>query len=196
MMNLKNSRQSYGSAAKFFHWMIAILIFGMLAMGFYMEGLDISPDKIQLYGWHKSTGIIVLALASMRLGWKIAKVTPLLPDGMRKVEKFLAHAGHAFLYFLMFAMPLSGWVMSSAAGFPVSVFGLFTLPNIVAPDNMLKAQMMDLHEVLAWVLVVMITLHTLAALLHHFHHKDNVLSRMLPFTKEKYALDSDTNTGC
>lgn len=195
-MNLKNTDQSYGTVAKGFHWLIALLIIGMIAMGFIMVGLNMSPDKIKIIGWHKSTGITILILASIRLGWKMANTSPLLPDSMKIVEKWLAHAGHAMLYLLMFAMPLTGWIMSSAAGFPVSVFGLFTLPNLVAPDNTLKAQMIDLHEMLAWVLIVMITLHVLAALLHHFYHKDNVLVRMLPFAKEKYALDSDTHTGC
>jgi len=109
----------------------------------------------------------------------------------------LAHAGHALLYVLLFAMPLSGWAMSSAAGFPVSFFGLFTLPDLITPNQSLKADMMDLHKALAWLLIAMIILHALAALLHHFYYKNNVLRRMLPFTKEeKYAQDSDTMVGC
>jgi cytochrome b561 len=87
--------------------------------------------------------------------------------------------------------------MSSAAGFPVSFFGLFTLPDIVEPDNRLKIDMMDVHETLAWFLVGMIVLHIIAALSHHFYYKNNVLRRMLPFSKEeKYAQDSDTMVGC
>jgi cytochrome b561 len=196
-MRYRNTHSAYGVVAKGFHWILFLMITGMVLVGFIMADMDLSPDKVKLYGLHKSTGIVVLALVSMRLAWKFANVSPLLPDSMHALEKFLARAGHAMLYLLMFAMPLTGWMMSSAAGFPVSVYGLFTLPDLVAPDTNLKALMIDAHFYLAWLLVIMVGLHVLAALTHHFYYRNNILRRMLPFTKEeKYAQDSDTMVGC
>jgi cytochrome b561 len=178
---LKNTIESYGLVAKFFHWLIFLLIATLLAVGFLMTDMENSPDKFFVYGIHKSVGITVLLLALIRLGWKMANVAPVLPSSLHQVEKFLAHAGHAFLYVLMIAMPLSGWMMSSASGFPVSVFGLFTLPDLVAPDKELKALLVDTHYLLAIVIIVVVSLHILAALTHHFYYKNNVLRRMLPF---------------
>src|SRR5689334_2393960 len=123
---LKNTEQSYGSVAKFFHWAIFLLIAGLLTVGYIMTGMENGPDKFQLIGLHKSIGVTVLTLALIRLGWKLANVAPLLPDSLHRYEKLAAHTGHALLYMLMIIMPISGWLMSSAAGFSVSVFGLFT----------------------------------------------------------------------
>lgn len=180
-MPLYNTSKTYGTLAKSLHWLIGLLIIGMLAVGLYMVGLPVSPDKFKLYGLHKSIGITVLALVALRLIWKWINESPLLPDALTLWEKRLAKLGHFALYILMFAMPLSGWAMSSAAGLPVSVFGLFTLPDLVAPDKTLKANLQQVHETLAWALMAMIGLHVLAALLHHFYYKDKVLLRMLPF---------------
>ena len=181
IMTLRNSEKSYSSLAKTLHWLLALLIIGMLAVGLYMADLPMSPDTFRLIGLHKSFGIIILALATLRLIWKWMNESPLLPDAMNRLEKFLAKAGHFALYVFMFAMPLSGWAMSSAAGLHVSVFGLFTLPDLVAPDKELKHQLVELHSTMAWILMGLIALHVLAALLHHFYYKDNVLRRMLPF---------------
>jgi cytochrome b561 len=191
-MGLQNTSETYGSVAKTFHWLIFILIACLLTAGFIMTGLPNSPDKFWVYGVHKSLGITVLTLACLRLGWKAVNVAPRLPVNLHRLEKFLAHAGHAILYALMVGMPLSGWAMSSASGFTVSVFGWFTLPNLVAPDKELKHTLRDLHSTLAWALIIMVSLHVLAALLHHFYYKNNVLRRMLPCVKgqnDALALD-------
>jgi cytochrome b561 len=161
-----------------------------------MTDMENTPDKFKVYGLHKSFGISVLTLVIIRLMWKAVNTAPLLPDTLRRFEKLLAHIGHAILYALLFAMPLSGWALSSASGFPVSVFGQFTLPDFVAPDNDAKHTYAEIHELLAYTLIVMIVLHVLAALLHHYYYKDNVLRRMLPFTKEGSHASSDRTTGC
>ncbi len=184
-MCLRNSQQSYGIIAKSFHWLMAILIIGLLAVGLIMADMENSPDKFKLIGLHKEFGLVVLFLACARLGWKILDVSPLLPDNLGKFAKLGAKTAHCLLYILMFAMPLTGWLMSSAAGFPVSMFGLFLMPNLIAPDKQFGHDMGEVHENLAWVLIVLITLHVLAALLHHFYYKDNILRRMLPNFKGK-----------
>jgi len=180
-MSIKNTQHSYGVVAKTFHWLIFLIIAGLLTAGFIMTDMANGPDKFKIIGLHKSFGITVLTLAVLRLLWKSANTAPVLPAMLNVWEKYAAHAGHALLYVLMFAMPLSGWIMSSASGFPVSVFGLFTLPNLVAPDKELKHNMVELHSILAWVLIVMVSLHVLAALLHHYYYKNDVLRRMLPW---------------
>lgn len=196
-MGFKNTLEHYGMVAKALHWLMALLIICMLAIGLRMTGLENGPDKFWVYGLHKSFGMVVLALASMRLGWKVLNVAPTLPGTMGCVSKLAAKAAHGLLYLLMFAMPISGWVMSSSAGFSVSVFGWFVLPDLVAPDKEFSKDMATLHGVLAWGLMGIIMLHVAGALLHHFYYRDNVLRRMLPFTRRSsYAQDSDTNTGC
>lgn len=179
-MALRNSENSYGWMAKTLHWLTFVLIASLLAVGFLMGELDKGDFRAQVYGLHKSFGIMVLIVASIRLMWMYANVTPLLPASMREVEKLAANLGHSVLYLLMFAMPLSGWGMSSAAGFPVSVFGLFTMPMLVDKNEVMRHFMKETHEVLAWTIIVVVSLHIAAALYHHFVRKDNVLTRMLP----------------
>lgn len=184
-MPVQNTSSVYGSVAKAFHWVIAILIICLLIMGFVMSDMEPTPDKFRLYGLHKSIGITVLTLAVLRLLWRMGNIVPTLPDHMKMLERFLAHGSHVALYLVMVLMPLSGWVMSSAAGLPVSIFGWVTLPNLVAPDQGVKALMIDVHYFMALVIIGLVSLHALAALLHHFYYKDNVLVRMLPFGKER-----------
>lgn len=182
-MTLKNTDEHYGSVAKFFHWLMSVMILGSLIVGFTMTDMANTPDKFKLYGLHKSFGFTILTLVFLRLLWKISNKGPKLPDALNKIEKCLAALGHMFLYVLMFALPVTGWIMSSAAGFPVSVFGLFTLPNLVEPDLGMKRDFMEIHENLAFLLIFMVILHVLAALMHHVYHKNTILRRMLPFVK-------------
>jgi len=131
----KNSAARYGMVAKLFHWVMAVLVFGMLGVGLYMVDLPISPDKFKIYGWHKAFGVTVFVLVSARLVWRLVNVVPVLPSHLNRMQRFLAHGAHYLLYGALFAMPLSGWLMSSFAGFSVSFFGLFQLPDLVAADK-------------------------------------------------------------
>lgn len=162
---------------------MALLVIGMLCAGFYMTSAEKSLSIFKLYGTHKSVGITILALVALRLLWRWINVTPPLPDDMPLWQRWGAHLSHFGLYGLMFAMPLIGWMMSSAAGFTVSVFGLFELPNLIAPDKAAFDLLRDLHDLGAWALVSIISAHAIAALYHHFIHRDSVLLRMLPFGK-------------
>lgn len=181
MMHIKNTNSSYGVVAKFFHWIMALAIIGMLAVGLYMEGLEISPDKFKLYGIHKSVGALLLSLVFLRLLWKSINVNPKLPRGMAWYEVAGAHSSHLMLYLLMLAMPLSGWMMSSFAGFPVSVFGWFTLPDLVAADRDMQKLFKEIHEYAGYFLIAVIAAHLGASLFHHFIKKDTILTRMLPW---------------
>lgn len=189
-MPIRNTKNQYGSVAKFLHWGMFLLIAALILVGSFMEDVEPMTLKFQVYGLHKSLGISVLILVAVRLFWKITNTGPSLPAHMKPIEKLMAHAGHAALYLLLIAMPVSGWMMSSAAGFPVSVFGLFTMPDLVTPDRHLMEDLEEVHELLANAIMFMVALHAGAALLHHFYHKDNVLKRMLPFVKIKEENDA------
>lgn len=168
----------YTLVAKLFHWTIGVLILCMIGVGLYMESLPMGPDKIKLIGLHKSTGILILFLVALRLIWRLVHAVPALPADLPRVYHLVARAAHYALYALMFAMPISGWLMSSAAGFSVSVFGLFTLPDLLSPDKDLRKLFVQTHEYLAYTLMALLVLHVAAALWHHFARHDNVLRRM------------------
>lgn len=165
--------------AKGFHWVVALLILGLLAVGFCMEDLAPDPFKFQIYGIHKALGIAVLALAAARLVWRIVNIVPASPPHHKTWEKILSRCADYALYALMFAMPLSGWAMSSAGGHPVGFFGLFELPPLVGKDPDLGKAMNALHGTLAWALIGVLSLHAAGALKHHFIDRDDTLRRML-----------------
>lgn len=184
-MAIRNTSESFGSIAKFFHWLIFLMILCMLILGFIMSDMPNGPDKLKLYGIHKATGITILGLVLLRLVWKYMNISPELPDGMDAWQRLAAKASHVVLYVLMLAMPLSGWAMSSAAGFPVSVFGWFTMPSLISPNRELVDVFKEAHEVIGYLIIIISLTHGTAALLHHFYYKDNVLTRMLPFVRDK-----------
>lgn len=172
--------QHYTRTAKTLHWTLAILIFGLLGLGFYMHGLAISPAKLKYYSWHKWAGVTAFLLAVIRLLWRAGHRAPALPQGMPAVHRLAAHVGHLVLYTLMFAIPLSGWVMSSAKGFQTVWFGVLPLPNLVARDRALGDLLLNVHLTLNIVLIVVLIGHAAAALKHHFIDRDDILIRMLP----------------
>ncbi|KTD51035.1 cytochrome b [Legionella quateirensis] len=177
-MHIKNSSSGFGVVAISLHWIIAILIIGLLILGLYMVNLPISLEKLKLYGWHKEYGFLVLFLAIIRLIWRLSNQMPEL--ALPLLEKIAARSMHWAFYCFMFAMPVSGWLITSSAGLPASFFGLFTLPNLVAPDEHNRVLFEWIHEWLGYVLIGAIMLHTAAALKHHFINKDDILRRMLP----------------
>ena len=170
----------YTATAKALHWGIAVLIFGMLGLGFYMTGLDLSPTKLQLFSWHKWAGVTVFMLVVVRLAWRVGHKPPALPAHMPALERFAAHAGHHLLYVLMFAIPLSGWLMSSAKGFQTVWFGVLPIPDLLAKDKALGDLLQTVHLALNFTLIAVLVGHVGAALKHHFIDKDDVMTRMLP----------------
>jgi cytochrome b561 len=173
----------YGSVAIGFHWLMVLLIVACFCLGLYLDELRFSPQKLKLLSWHKWGGITVLWLACFRLAWKVSNRAPALPLEIPRWQRWMAASVHHILYILMFAAPLSGWVMSSAKGFPVVYFGKWPLPNLVAKNKMLGEQLEDVHAVLTYGLIIIASSHALAALKHHFISKNDILVRMLPFLK-------------
>jgi len=178
-MSMRNSPTSYGWIAKTLHWGMAVGFLIMFALGFYMTGLPLGPDMFEKIALHKSIGVVILFLAVLRLAWRLFNPTPRFPDAMAWYERLGAHATHIGLYALMFAMPLSGWAMSSAANFPVSVFGWFTLPALMEPNKEMVDTLKSVHAIFGYVILAVLALHVLAALKHHFWNRDDVLKRML-----------------
>ncbi len=177
-MQLTNTQNRYGSINILLHWVMAILIIGMLALGIYMTGLPNNALKLKLFGWHKEFGILVLMLVCVRIVWRISNVLPSLPTAMPYWEQFAARFVHWLFYLLMFAMPITGWLVTSAAGIGPSFFGLFVLPTLVAPDEKLLHLFAFIHKWLGYGLIAIICGHVAAALKHHFINKDDVLRRI------------------
>ena len=171
---------SYTKTAKALHWLMAALLFGLLALGFYMHDLPLSPDKLKLYSWHKWAGVTAFLLVAFRLLWRFTHRPPALPDSMPKIMQFAAHAGHLMLYGLMIAIPLTGWLMSSAKGFQTVWFGVLPLPDLPGRDKALGELLQTVHLSLNLMLIAVLLGHVGAALKHHFIHRDDVLTRMLP----------------
>lgn len=179
-MKFKNTAESYGVLSKSFHWVMALLVVGMLCLGLLMD--DISPitTKIQAYNLHKSFGLLVLTLGLCRIAWHVYSRRPKMVAGMKKIEMLAAHTVHYFLYIAIIGMPLSGWMFSSAVGRSVEFFKLFTLPDLVEKNQALADTLSTVHEFLGYTLIGAIAAHAAAALKHHFINKDATLKRMLP----------------
>ena len=174
----------YDPVAVTLHWVIALAIIVMIPLGFFMGDLPISI-KFDAYIFHKSLGITVLTLSVFRLIWRFMNPPPALPIGMKPIEKLLAHTAHWLLYFLMIAMPLTGWLMVSASSkYPTVFFWFAEVPFIPMPvgiDGKATAEWFnETHELLAFGAIALISLHLFAALKHHFIYKDTTLTRMLP----------------
>ena len=170
----------YTPLAKSLHWLMALMILGLLALGFYMSDLPLSPEKLQLYSWHKWAGVTVFVLVWLRLAWRITHRPPALPSGMPVHMQWAAHLGHFLLYALMIAIPLSGWLMSSAKGVQTVWFGVLPLPDLLDKDKALGHLLAEVHEALNVGLLLLVAGHAAAALFHHVVHKDDTLRRMLP----------------
>lgn len=188
-MQLRNSLTRYGAVARTLHWIVAALIVTLLIVGWTMGDIEDSDTKFQVYVLHKSTGLLVLALVICRLAWRLFDGPPPPPPGVPKLLHLAAQFGHWSLYAAMLAMPLSGWVLNSAANRPLLWYNIpgFAVPNIVGPDKALREQAGEVHEIIAYIIVALVAGHILAALYHHFIRKDATLARMVPFVKEPKA---------
>lgn len=175
----------YTRTAIALHWLIALLIFAAFPLGIYMHELPFSPDKLRLYSYHKWIGVTVFLLAAIRLSWRVTHIPPALPETMPGWEKFAAHATHYALYTLIFIIPLSGWLMSSAKGFQTVWFGLIPLPDLIDKNKELGDLLQQTHMLLNFALFGLLLGHVGAALKHHFLQHDDILARMIPWLRKK-----------
>ena len=166
---LENSKRSYGLVSRALHGIMLLLIFGMLGVGIYMADLDKTDEmRKQLFALHMSTGVLVLVLAVVRVGWLKISAAPSLPIGLGIWERLLTAAAKSLMYLLMLAIPIVGILMVNSKGFPVGFYGLFKLPMLLAENDGLHEIMEEAHEVLAYGLLALIVLHVAGALKHRF----------------------------
>lgn len=173
-------KTSYHPLSKALHWLMAVALFGLLALGFVMSDMPLSPEKLQYFSWHKWAGVSVFFLVWLRLLWRVLTPPPAYPASMSIHLQRLAHGGHFLLYALMMVIPLSGWLMSSAKGVQTVWFGVLPLPDLLNRDKELGQLLELIHGSLNWVLMALIVGHVGAALKHHFFDRDDILTRMLP----------------
>lgn len=174
---------SYHPIAKTLHWLMAALIAGLLALGLYMHELPLSPQKLELYSWHKWFGVTVFMLVWVRLAWRIIHRPPPPPTSLSRRLQRIAKLAHGSLYALMLLIPLSGWLMSSAKGFQTVWFGVLPIPDLLPRDRALGELLQEVHEVLNTLLLLTLAGHISAALWHHFGLKDDTLRRMMFWQK-------------
>ena len=179
------SAPRYNTTAIGLHWIAAALILGNLAFGLFMVDLPLSPAKLRYYSWHKWAGVTIFLVSAARLLWKLGHPAPALPASMLAWQRKAANASHHALYMLFFAAPLTGWLFSSAAGFPTVYFGVVQLPDLLSKSTELADVLKVIHRVVNYSLAALIVLHIAAALKHHVVDRDDVLARMLPFLKPR-----------
>lgn len=168
----------YSAPAKAFHWIVAVAVIGMIAVGIGREFMPKGPDKDFVTMLHKATGIVVLVIMIARLGWRFASPPPPPEPGQPRWQIGLSHAVHWSLYAIVLAMPIIGWVGSSAAGRPVSMYGLFNLPMLTAENRDFAESVFTVHAIFGFTALGLIVVHVGAALYHRFVRHDAVLARM------------------
>ena len=172
--------QSYAAASKWLHWIIAVCVLAILPMGIVMPRLPEGALQNELFDLHRSTGILVLALAVLRVAARYAFGTPAPARSLTRFERIASAAAHHSLLLLIFLMPLVGWASMSAYRAEVSVYGLFTLPNILPKNAVLYGVLSWTHTILGYAMAAMLVAHIGGALMHGFIRRDGVLNRMLP----------------
>ncbi|TDG08457.1 cytochrome b [Paraburkholderia guartelaensis] len=172
----------YNGVAMLLHWLIAALIVWGFALGWVMTDIPgITPTKLRYFSWHKWIGVTVLALVLVRILWRVTHTAPALPGSMHGWERLAAHLGHTALYVLMVAIPVTGYLYSSAAGIQVVYLGIWPMPVLIGPDTALKGVLRVVHISLNYTLLTVVVLHVLAVIKHQLIDRQNILSRMLPF---------------
>ena len=176
MANFINSDKEYGIVSKILHAVIGLMMLIITSVGFYMSDLPNSPEKFQMYGMHKAFGVIVLCLVCFRLLWKLNNVTPIFE--LANWEQKLSRANFFLLYFLMFAMPVSGICMSLIGGREINIFNLYIIKALSTPQPEIAKIFWQAHGLFAICLVCSIALHFIGNLYHYFIKKDDLIKKM------------------
>lgn len=179
-LNSPDVNNPYNPVARTAHWLHVLLLLGSFTLGFIMVDLATSPLKLQMFAWHKWTGVVIFALVGLRLAWRWQHPPPPLPASIPSWQREAARISHRLLYGLLFAVPLSGWLMSSAKGFQTVLFGVLPIPDLLDKNPPVGAALEEVHWLLNKLLLGLIALHVAAALKHYFIDRNEVLARMLP----------------
>lgn len=178
-MQWRNSSSHYGLVSILLHWLVALAVFGLFGLGYWMVGLDYysvwyktAPDL------HKSIGLLLFAVMLVRVVWRWVSPAPASLPNHGRLTRLSSKLGHGFLYLGLFVLMISGYLISTADGRGIEVFGLFEVPASLTsiPDQEDVAGLV--HEYLAWALVIFAGVHALAALKHHVIDRDRTLLRM------------------
>ena len=181
----------YSATAIALHWLIFVLIVGGFALAVYMVDLPLSPAKLKYFSWHKWTGITIFLLALTRIAWRLTHRAPPYSADFPSWQRRAAGTMHALLYALIVVIPLTGWLYSSAAGVTTVYFGVLPLPDLLAKDKVLAELLKSVHVTLNYTLLILVLLHVMAALQHHFFVRDQILARMLPWAGRRNAGSAD-----
>lgn len=175
----------YTPVAIALHWLLAFAILGIFFFGLYIVDMPFSPTKLKFLNWHKWAGVLILALSALRLLWRLTHRPPALPAAtlrtMPRWQQVAHHGVHHAFYLLFFAVPLLGWAYSSAAGFPIVLFGQWPLPDFVSVSPELAAAIKPWHKISAYALLALVALHVAAVVKHQLLDKDGLLARMRPW---------------
>jgi cytochrome b561 len=169
---------AYGLTAKILHWLIAAILVAQFALGWLMPPVRRGVEPGLSTHTHISIGIVLLALIVVRLAWRVTHRAPPEPR-LPRWQRLASTAVHWLLYLLVFVTTLSGWFYASARGWSLSFFGLFPLPALVRQGSPIGHAIGDIHESVVWLLLGVIAIHVLAALMHAFVYRDQVMQRML-----------------
>ncbi len=175
----------YSTVAQAFHWVSAALMFAVVPIAWYMTTLEkTDPSREEWYSLHKSIGLTILALSVLRVIWRHLSPPPARPGQFTPLEIALAHGAHLLLYILLFAMPVSGYLISAAGGHPIVLWGLLPVPTLVPVNHDLAHVGVLLHDAGQWALYGLVGLHVLATAQHTVIKHDGVLGRMLPSRRQ------------
>jgi cytochrome b561 len=178
-MNWRNSTERYGLAAVLLHWLVALAVAGLFPLGLWMTGLDYyDPWYRQGPDLHKGIGVLLFMVLLLRLGWRLWSPPPEPLENHSRIEKIAAHLVHRALYLLLFLIMVSGYLISTADGRPLAVFGWFEIPALIAGVEGQEDVAGRVHLILALTLVACVALHVAGALKHHFIDRDRTLLRM------------------
>jgi cytochrome b561 len=169
---------AYSRIAQLLHWLLAVLIVLTFSFGLYMVELPFSPQRLKQYNWHKWAGMTILFLSAARLLWRLSHRAPAPLLGMPAWQRLASGGTHGLMYVLFFAIPMAGWLYSSALGFPIVLYGVIEMPDLVSRNKELAETLKLIHKYLAYSLAALVLLHIAAALQHHFILKDGLLARM------------------
>lgn len=177
---LRNTEHAWGSVAKFLHWLLAVLLIAQLGLGWIAEDMRLSPQKLDLFVWHKSLGITILAMVLLRIAWRLLDPPPEPVTRPEHWETRLARLGHGLLYVLMLLVPLTGWWISDTSRIPFRLYWQLPVPDLMPADKASSELAAGVHGVLTTLMLLVVLIHVAAALRHHFRLHDATLSRMLP----------------
>lgn len=183
---IEHAGPAYDKPVIALHWLMAAGIVGVFSLGLYMTSLSFSPDKLRYYSWHKWGGVTIFMLAIVRVAYRLFwhkawEMKLLAASALPRWQELTARGAHYLLYLLLVAIPLSGWLMSSAKGVSTVYLGLWPLPDLIGKNAELGMSLLDVHVFLNWLMAFLVAAHVGAALKHHFIDRDGVLSRMLPW---------------